>query len=185
MSALRMGDPAMEKTLAALMLTLVISVMGIPAAYLVGQRSAQETLHRQYQAELARARAADDVARTSAPTQAPPVARHGDPVHGEPAFESQPVHVAQPPPAPAIEAPAEPAGPPIAEETFEAAVMGTPYGQVVREFGREGVPMMTLEDGTGSVTTQYVWDWLDPEGNPSRIRMQFVDGRLSEKTFTE
>jgi hypothetical protein len=61
--------------------------------------------------------------------------------------------------------------------------MGTTYEQVVREFGREGEPMMTLEDGEGIVTTQYAWNWLDTEGNAARIRMQFVDGRLIDKAL--
>ncbi len=185
----------MEKTIVSLFLTLVISVLGIPAAYLVGQHSA-EARHRE---DIARMREEQRhlvaaIRGEIQPLAAPEFVAHTEPAHSipasieEPARETvaravTPIPIVEPA-APAAAAP-EASSPPIPEAAFEAAAIGTPYDQVVRDFGREGEPMMTLEDGHGSITTQYAWDWRDPDGSPNRIRMRFVDGRLIEKSGPE
>jgi hypothetical protein len=188
----------MEKTVASLLLTLVISVLGIPAAYLLGQRSAEQH-YREEISQLRDEQRALVASLRSDVRATPPVTTPVEPAHvhagfDEPARTESPDRetLAQAEPAavePTPNAPppptAEIAGPPIPEAAFDAAMPGTPYDHVVREFGREGEPMMTLEDGAGTITTQFVWQWRDADGTPNWIRMRFVDGLLIDKSASE
>jgi hypothetical protein len=83
------------------------------------------------------------------------------------------------------DSPPELVAPPIPVDAFDATAMGTTYEEVVKQFGRDGVATLTLEDGEGSITTQYVWDWQEADGTQRRINLEFVDGRLNDKTFKE
>jgi hypothetical protein len=175
----------MEKTLASLMITLVVSVMGIPIAYLVGQRSAQHALRDQYQSELERTRSEhrEEIAaiRSEMLESIRSQARNDQATRD--ALTSAGIRMPKPAATEAL--PSEGVPPPIPVETFEAAALGATYDEVVRTFGREGVATLTLEDGAGQVTTQYVWDWRANDGTQGRINLEFVDGRLNDKTFKE
>jgi type II secretory pathway pseudopilin PulG len=191
----------MQKTIAALLITLAVSVMGIPLAYFVGQQSAASDVERRLTDERARARTEQqaliaDLRDNLAPHRAAAV-----PAMAQPAVESPPPKGSEPPekpaaaPAPRTE-PAEPDPSPTAEiaalnlpaipkEDFEAVTLGETYPAVARKFGRDGSPALTMEDESGSMTRQYVWEWARPEGGPGRITMRFVDGVLTEKDYRE
>jgi hypothetical protein len=176
----------MEKIFTALLLTLVVSVLGIPAAYFVGWTSARESLRAEYRQELERARSeqndviaslqAQVAATVTAPRRNEPAARP------EPAIA--PVKTAQALVTGEVDSP-EGGDLPIPEETIDAAAPGMPYEDVVERFGREGEPVLTLEEGTGTVTTQYVWGWRGADGTPGRVLIEFVDGRLTDKSIED
>ena len=177
----------MKKTFASLIVTLVVSVMGIPAAYLVGQRSAEDALFDRYQDEMAQTRAEQRelIASLRMELESQSTDRARPDFSMPEASAGAEIRVNDPEPrATAIE-PAQPVTPPIEEEAFEAAELGTPYEVVVEQFGREGAPILTLEEGTGSVTTQYVWDWRGIDGTQGRVLMEFVDGLLIDKTIRD
>lgn len=200
----------MERTYAAIALTLAICVMAIPAAYLMGQRSALEIARRQYEESLARARVAQltpAAPNPSEPTLNSPQVLPADTriarlnrasvespspdamrmAQSPAASEPSPSDVTRGPSTDTAESPDAETSflTPIPQSAFDAAAVGTTYDEVVREFGREGEPMMTLEDAAGTITTQYAWDWLDTEGKVARVQMQFVDGRLMDKSISE
>jgi hypothetical protein len=177
----------MEKTLATLLVTLVVSVMGIPVAYLMGQRSAQESLHGHYREELDRTRAEQNELiasmRSELTAQSREQARTEQATRE--ALSNAGIRVPGPAAQPIADDETEPAAPPIPEETFAEATLGSRYEDIVARFGRDGAPVLTLADQSGTVTTQYVWDWLETDGTRGRIHMEFVDGLLSDKTFKD
>jgi hypothetical protein len=201
----------MQKTFASLLVTLAVSVMGIPVAYLVGQRSAEHDVERRLTEERARARAeqqalisdlrenlAPKPAVATQPAKSAPVAALPAPVVGPKPAEKLAETAGPPAPtvAPESAAPADQAPPPAAEsvakvlpaiprEFFEAVALGATYPEIAQKFGREGVPALTMEDERGSLTRQYIWQWIGPEGKPGRVTLRFVDGSLTDKDYHE
>jgi hypothetical protein len=178
----------MQKTFASLLVTLVVSIIGIPVAYLVGQRSAEHDVERRLTEERARARAEQqaliaDLRENLAPR--PAVAT--PPAKSEPAG-TLPAPVVEPKPMEKLAEVAESVlevPPAIPRESFDAVALGTTYPEIARKFGREGVPALTMEDEHGSLTRQYFWQWTGPEGKPGRVTLRFVDGSLTEKDYRE
>ena len=177
----------MGKTFASLLLTLAVSVMCIPVAYLVGQRSAQHAMNERYEAELDRTRAEhrDEISALRAELFASVRDQAKNDQATRDALRTAGIEMAQPSNPAAIDPGAEPELAPIPLEAFDSAKIGTTYDEIARQFGRDGIAKLTLEDGSGSVTTQYVWEWEGADGAHGGINMELVDGLLNDKTFRE
>ncbi len=181
----------MQKTFASLLVTLAVSVMGIPVAYLVGQRSAEHDIQQRLIEERARARAEQQalISDLRAGLAPPPAAANAPLADSAPPASAPAPKSPQPTeetPAPVAEATsATPPLPAIPRESFDAVALGVTYPEAAQKLGREGLPALTMEDGLGSLTRQYVWQWIGPQGKPGRATLRFVDGSLTEKNFSE
>lgn len=176
----------MEKSMTLLLLTLAVSVMSIPIAYLVGQRSGEERLQRQFEEERAHwqseqearlvslrrelEEATEEYKRAAAAAEAREEANDEDAAPegnvAEAVTAPEPTHA-------------------ISKETYASATLGMTYDEVVAAFGREGTMTFALEDEAGTVTRQYVWQWTNAEGAARRVRLSFENGRLDDKFYVD
>ena len=171
----------MEKTTGALMIAMVISVMGIPIAYLAGQRSVEATL----ETELERTRSEQADLLSEMREQLSEVALKQERIGG----------AAGPAPSGATAAAHQhvrPANPPAEEvrkdlaidfATYEAIAIGAAYERVVERLGREGSRTLSIVDQNGTVTEQFVWEWMKPDGSRGKIDLSFLDGTLEDKSY--
>lgn len=159
----------MEKSVAALMIAMVVSVMGIPLAYLAGQGSAQAALKE----ELERSRANQDEA----------IAAMKDEIAEMERRQLDAGNRSAPTAAPQDDRPA----PPVALDfaIFEQLTTGMDYKQIVKILGREGTRTLSIEDGSGVVTEQFIWDWTNPKGTRGKIDLAFLGGKLEGKSYKE
>jgi hypothetical protein len=204
----------MQRTLASLLVALAASVLAIAAAYIVGQRSAEFRLREDVARSEERQRAMVDELRRELAPRTPgepsmPVTRVAAPLATPEPVQSAP----EPEPAPVKEPeqvnseapPAEAVVPeaasvqavvtqtpsdavvenPISREQFDAVGLGASYADAVTKLGRDGRIAMTMNDASGSQTTQYVWQWSGASGESGRILMRFEDGKLKDKKFSE
>ena len=172
----------MEKTTGALMVAMVISVMGIPIAYFAGQRSVEAAL----QAELARTRSEQVEFLSEMRDQFSEVAVKqvnmggvADPASGgATAAADQRVR-------PANTRAAEDARKNLAIDfaTYEAIAIGAAYERVVEQLGREGSRTLSIVDQNGTVTEQFVWEWMKPDGSRGKIDLSFLDHTLRDKSY--
>ncbi len=168
----------MEKTTGALMVAMVISVMGIPIAYFAGQQSVEATL----EAELSRTRSEQVEFLTEMREQLSQDALEREQVgrtapSGAAAAANE--HVGQ------ANRPAEdvPKNPEIDFATYESIAVGTAYERVVAQLGREGTRTLSIVDQNGTVTEQFVWEWIKPDGSRGKIDFSFLDGTLQDKSY--
>ena len=171
----------MEKTTGALMVAMVISVMGIPIAYLAGQRSVEATL----ETELVRTRSEQADLLTEMREQLSEVVLKQERMGGAPG----------PAPAGATAAASRrvrPANPPAADvlkdlaidfATYDAIAVGIAYERVVERLGREGLRTLSIVDQNGTVTEQFVWEWIKADGSLGKIDLSFLDGTLQDKSY--
>ncbi len=172
----------MEKTTGALMVAMVISVMGIPIAYFAGQSSVEASLA----AELERARSEQVDLLSEMREQLSEVALKQERMGG----------AADPAPSGATadaDHRVRPANPPMAEgvrknlaiefATYEAIAVGTAYERVVEQLGREGSRTLSIVDQNGTVTEQFVWEWIKPDGSRGKIDLSFLDRTLQDKSY--
>ena len=170
----------MEKSVAALMIAMVVSVMGIPLAYLAGQGSAQAALKEELaqsrvnqeraiaamQVELAQIELRQEgMGNVSAPKGA------GKPQIGGTVVRTQQQDDRT---APAVA---------IEFTTFESLAIGTDYEQIVKTLGREGTRTLSIVDQSGAVTEQFVWDWTNADGSRGKIDLAFFGGKLQDKSY--
>ncbi len=170
----------MEKTTGAVMVAMVISVMGIPIAYFAGQRSVEAAL----EAELARTRSEQVEFLTEMREHFPELAVKQ--VHMDGAADSASGDVA-------AHERVEPARPRALENvrknlaidfaTYESIAVGTAYERVVERLGREGSKTLSIVDQNGTVTEQYVWEWIKADGSLGKIDLSFLDGTLEDKAY--
>lgn len=176
----------MDKTVAALMVAMVASVMAIPLAYLAGRGNAEASLSAVVEEELARSRSVQegqfaairqDLAeasleqeRTANNTRQALWNAGIDVDEDLPSNGSAPTDEAAPMPE-------------ITFESFEALAVDTRYEIVVKTFGREGVLKLSMVDESGVVTQQYVWEWTAADGGLGKIDLFFVDGILEDKSY--
>ena len=166
----------MEKTTGALMVAMVISVMGIPIAYFAGQSSVEATLA----AELERTRLEQVDLLSELRQQLSEVALEQERMGGAAgptAAANQHDGPANPPAEGVRENPA------IDFATYEAIAVGAAYERVVEQLGREGARTLSIVDQNGTVTEQFVWDWIKPDGSRGKIDLSFLDGTLQDKSY--
>ena len=161
----------MEKSVAALMIAMVVSVMGIPLAYLAGQGSAQAALKE----ELVRSRSNQDEAIAAMKVELAELGRRQ--------LGSESTTTRAGVPRPQNEIPAPPAS--IDFTIFEALTIGMDYEQIAKALGREGTRTLNIVDGDGAVTEQFVWDWINSKGKRGKIDLSFFRGELQEKNYKE
>ena len=161
----------MEKSVAALMIAMVVSVMGIPLAYLAGQGSAQAALKE----ELERSRSNQDEAIATMKAELAEMERR------QLGSDSTTTRAAEP--RSQNEIPAPPGA--IEFTIFEALTIGMDYEQIAKVLGRNGTRTLNIVDEDGAVTEQFVWDWINPKGKRGKIDLSFYRGKLQEKNYKE
>ncbi len=172
----------MEKTTGALMVAMVISVMGIPIAYFVGQQSVEATL----EAELSRTRSEQVEFLTEMREQLTEDALKRERIGGT-------GNAASPGATAAAGRRVDSAIRPRAEDApeilaidfaaYDAIAVGTAYEQVVEQLGREGTRTLSIVDQNGTVTEQFIWEWIKPDGSRGKIDLSFLDGTLQDKAY--
>ena len=55
--------------------------------------------------------------------------------------------------------------------------------RVVERLGREGSKTLSIVDRNGTVTEQYVWEWIKADGSLGKIDLSFLDGTLEDKSY--
>jgi hypothetical protein len=98
--------------------------------------------------------------------------------------EIAPLGVRNAPGARPGEEPPEPE-PPIAKETFFQLRTNMTYKDTVRILGREGTQTFKMGERDGTVTEEYKWTWINPDGSEGRINVSFQNDRLREKEYRD
>lgn len=170
----------MDKSVAALMIAMVVSVMGIPLAYLAGQGSAQAALKE----ELAQSRVSQEKAIAAMQIELAEIElrQQGMGNVAAPKAAGKPLivgTVARTGPQSDRAAP----GTAIEFEIFKGLAIGTDYEGIVKALGREGTRTLSIVDKRGAVTEQFVWDWTKADGSRGKIDLSFFGGKLQDKSY--
>ena len=67
--------------------------------------------------------------------------------------------------------------------TYDAIAVGAAYERVVERLGREGLRTLSIVDQNGTVTEQFVWEWIKADGSLGKIDLSFLDGTLEGKSY--
>ncbi len=172
----------MEKTTGALMVAMVISVMGIPIAYFAGQRSVEATLA----AELTHTRSEQEDLITEMRQKLTEVALRQELISTGAARGRIGAGVAAAQPRQERQRPAgvgKAVDPAIDFAVFESLAVGASYERIVDKLGREGTRTLSIVGQDGTVTEQYVWDWIKPDGTLGKIDLSFFEGELQDKVY--
>lgn len=172
----------MEKTTGALMVAMVISVMGIPIAYFAGQRSVEATLA----AELTRTQSEQESLIAEVHQKLTEVALRLELIGAGAAQSPIGAGVAATQPLQEWQRPTELSKAPdpvIDFAIFESLAVGATYERIVDRLGREGARTLSIVGQDGTVTEQYVWDWIKPDGTPGKIDLSFFGGKLQDKIY--
>lgn len=160
----------MDSTKVWLMVALAVAIMSIPIAYMVGQQSATDQVKELIRDELPgwRASAPADSAAVSNESEA--VAQVSDSGHeAKTEVETEPALDAEGP---------------ISVDSYRQLGNGMTYEQVLGVLGRPGAQMMSMVDRDGTRTVSFEWAWDDGFQPPGRVTVSFVNGKLSDRSYS-
>jgi len=176
----------MDKTVAALMVAMVASVMAIPLAYLAGKGSAESSISAAVEDELARTRSAQEGQLAALRQELAETTLEQERASNSTREALWKAGISVEPESTDDGAGNAPVSTPVSQITFEVFdgfAIGTSYEQIAKAVGSSGELKLNIQDEDGSSTRQFAWEWTADDGTPGKMELFFVDGLLQDKSY--